>query len=676
MGDMGRKKKLLFLLLLVLTLMAGLLLTAAPAMAVGGDCITGYKLDNRTGFGIGGWTINVYKNGDFVKSNVTDNNTGYWQVCGLVPRNYTVCEVPKEGWTAVEPESGCYENVWLDGEDVWLGGQKVTNINFTNRENESCISGFKLHNKTEAGLANWTINVKNSTGAIVGSNVTNATGYWLVCGLPDGNYTICEENKPGWIQVSPDDCYDNVTVAGENLTGYNFTNTPRLACISGYKLSDYQLTCVGLTPGYWKNWDNHYNDSEFEQLLNGTIADGNISVADEIFANYNASPDQELTILKAHLLATQLTLHLTASGLHNPDDAYLTGECTIELEGNEFNVGEVVNNALNITANPGNYTRDEILEVKDQLDMINNLEGDGLIEGKVGLGLPGWTINVTNSAGVEWTTTTNDTGYWQVCGLAPGNYTVCEVPQTGWTAVEPESGCRNVTLDGVNQPNINFTNVKTELTCISGYKRNESNVGLKGWTIKVTNGTGGEWTAITNETGYWQICGLEPGDYVVTEVLKDGWKQLEPAEGNYSFTLAGDDKTGLNFTNTQEGIPGTGTPGYWKNHPGAWPVDNITIGGVNYTKDDAIANMSTPDKKDKTYTMFRALVAAKLNVLIGNDDSCIKDTIAAADEWMTEYPVGSGVKAGGKNSPWREGEPLYLELDKYNNGLLCAPSRG
>jgi PKD repeat protein len=122
--------------------------------------------------------------------------------------------------------------------------------------------------------------------------------------------------------------------------------------------------------------------------------------------------------------------------------------------------------------------------------------------------------------------------------------------------------------------------------------------------------------------------------------------------------------------------PGTGTPGYWMNHPEAWPVDEITIGGVTYTRDEAIELMKQSTKKDVTHIMFQALVAAKLNVLIGNDDSCIADTIAAADAWMADYgPVGSGVKAGGKDSPWREGEPLYLMLDDYNNGLLCAPAR-
>lgn len=119
--------------------------------------------------------------------------------------------------------------------------------------------------------------------------------------------------------------------------------------------------------------------------------------------------------------------------------------------------------------------------------------------------------------------------------------------------------------------------------------------------------------------------------------------------------------------------PGTGTPGYWMNHPEAWPVDEIEIGGVVYSKDEAIAYMKDPVKGDKTFTMFPALVAAKLNVLIGNDDSCVADTIAAADAWMAQYPIGSDVP--GNSDAWKDGEPLYKTLDDYNNGLLCAPHR-
>jgi hypothetical protein len=121
------------------------------------------------------------------------------------------------------------------------------------------------------------------------------------------------------------------------------------------------------------------------------------------------------------------------------------------------------------------------------------------------------------------------------------------------------------------------------------------------------------------------------------------------------------------------------TPGYWKNHPQAWPVEEIEIGGVVYSKAKALFLMRINGHKNKIFIMFRALVATKLNLIVGSDPSCIEETVAAAETWM-ENNVGLVVwwQAGkftkwGKKSPWREGEPLADTLDDYNNGLLCAP---
>src|SRR4029453_13947739 len=110
----------------------------------------------------------------------------------------------------------------------------------------------------------------------------------------------------------------------------------------------------------------------------------------------------------------------------------------------------------------------------------------------------------------------------------------------------------------------------------------------------------------------------------------------------------------LNNPNTDFGFyavnqPGTGTPGYWKNHPDAWPVSSITVGGVIYTRDQAISLLSNVGK-DKAKTMFSSLVAAMLNVMIGNDGSCINATIAAADAWISVNPPGSGV--AGSSAAW------------------------
>jgi hypothetical protein len=119
--------------------------------------------------------------------------------------------------------------------------------------------------------------------------------------------------------------------------------------------------------------------------------------------------------------------------------------------------------------------------------------------------------------------------------------------------------------------------------------------------------------------------------------------------------------------------PGTGTPGYWKNHPDAWPVATITVGGVTYTRDEAIALLEKPGR-DRTLTMFSSLVPAMLNVMIGNDVSCVSSTIDAADAWMATYgPVGGGVAA--PSYAWKVGEALHRLMDNYNNGMLCAPHR-
>lgn len=118
---------------------------------------------------------------------------------------------------------------------------------------------------------------------------------------------------------------------------------------------------------------------------------------------------------------------------------------------------------------------------------------------------------------------------------------------------------------------------------------------------------------------------------------------------------------------------GTGTIGYWKNHPQAWPVEGIQVGGVTYTKAQAIAIMSTPSRGDKTIDLFKQLVAAKLNVLIGNEPGCISGTIASADSWLVTYPVGSNVRSS--SAAWAIGGPLHTRLDDYNNGELCAPHR-
>jgi hypothetical protein len=112
---------------------------------------------------------------------------------------------------------------------------------------------------------------------------------------------------------------------------------------------------------------------------------------------------------------------------------------------------------------------------------------------------------------------------------------------------------------------------------------------------------------------------------------------------------------------------GTGTIGYWKNHPGDWPVYTV----MGFSQNEALSILKTPSRGDKSLTMAKQLIATYLNIADGNDSSCIDDTVAVADAWLADHGgVGSGQRS------WDgDGDLFKDDLDAYNNGLLCAPHR-
>ena len=196
----------------------------------------------------------------------------------------------------------------------------------------------------------------------------------------------------------------------------------------------------------------------------------------------------------------------------------------------------------------------------------------------------------------------------------------------------------------------------------------------------------------TDEFGFYYFQVYEPGTYSIAVQIPPG-TQPSPTDaggddaldsdgssdglGNsvatVTFSGGADANTDFGFNTPSVQQPGTGTPGYWKNHPEAWPVASITVGGVSYTMEQALFWLDSVGK-DKTTTMFSSLVSAKLNVLVGNDSSCVASTVVAADAWMATYgPVGSNVHAA--SFAWKVGEPLHRLMDNYNNGMLCAPHR-
>ncbi len=112
----------------------------------------------------------------------------------------------------------------------------------------------------------------------------------------------------------------------------------------------------------------------------------------------------------------------------------------------------------------------------------------------------------------------------------------------------------------------------------------------------------------------------------------------------------------------------TYTLGFWKNHPGDWPVSSLTLGSVTYGAADLLRVLNQPVKGNGLVSLAHQLIAAKLNVAAGASGPT--GTIADADALIGTLvvpPVGVGWLAPAVTGP------TTFVLDQYNKGLLGPP---
>lgn len=110
----------------------------------------------------------------------------------------------------------------------------------------------------------------------------------------------------------------------------------------------------------------------------------------------------------------------------------------------------------------------------------------------------------------------------------------------------------------------------------------------------------------------------------------------------------------------------THTQGYWKNHPEAWPVEEISLGGIPYSKAEAIAILEVSPQGDATYILAHELIAAKLNIASGADPSAVDGAIRDADQWLIVNPLGSDPEDPAR----ADGIDMAGILAEYNEGAL------
>ncbi len=117
------------------------------------------------------------------------------------------------------------------------------------------------------------------------------------------------------------------------------------------------------------------------------------------------------------------------------------------------------------------------------------------------------------------------------------------------------------------------------------------------------------------------------------------------------------------------------TQGFWKNHPEAWPVDELTLGNRTYTKAELLVILKTPTRGDASLILGHQLIAAMLNVAAGaGGTDAFMDDLAAAQAWMSanadadgKLPYRTSNRGAGALAS-ANAKMLGAMLDAYNNG--------
>jgi hypothetical protein len=136
------------------------------------------------------------------------------------------------------------------------------------------------------------------------------------------------------------------------------------------------------------------------------------------------------------------------------------------------------------------------------------------------------------------------------------------------------------------------------------------------------------------------------------------------AASPYSSTVIGTTKAQVGCTYTQ---------GYWKNHPEAWPVTNLTLGTVNYNQAQLLQIFNEPAGGNGLLILAHQLIATKLNVAGGADPSPVAANIASADAQIGSLvvpPIGAGFLSPASVNV------DATALDNYNNGNTSVPHCG
>ena len=466
-----------------------------------------------------GWTIELLKDGNVIATSTT-NADGLYDFPDLEPGTYAVREIQQAGWFQTEPvANGTYTETPTSGQNISnrdfgnFRGNTIEVVKFEDLDGDGALSAG------DQRVEGWEmiLNQSTSTRNVIDRQPTARNGVATFENVGPGWYRIVEAPRPGWERTTPDSFFDIfIDVSGELHTTDNSDAVIRfgnfdLGEVHGMKFEDLN--------GNGQRDRNEHGLEDWEVTLTGF----NAFTGTRYTATTTTDADGNYWFMDLPAGQVQVEETQQAGWMQ-------TFPGSPEVPGNHGPLA-IRSGSVHETKDFGNFRPGQIHGMK-----FNDLNGNGRKD-RGEPGLRNWVIGLIQGRDIIETTVTDENGNYWFMDLPAGRYQVGEVTRAGWVQTmpaDPERYTVNVVSSTVSEDN-DFGNFKEGEIHGTKFKDTNGNgvrdgrePGLGRWVIVLKKDGVPFDTAITNARGEYWFMNLGPGEYEVSEVQKEGWRQTKP----------------------------------------------------------------------------------------------------------------------------------------------------
>ena len=402
---------------------------------------------------VAGWHFEVKNSSGTVIGNYETDSTGIITL-DLEPGTYTVTETDgaKQYW----------ENDPNPTRTVTVKAGETAKVTFKNQyKGAAQIIKATTNGGTVAG---WHFEVKNSSGTVIGTCVTDSTGI-ITLDLEPGTYTVTETDGESQYWQNDPNPTKTVTVKAGQTAKVTFTNKYQ---------GEAQIIKTTTNGGTVAGWHFEVKNSS------GTVV-----------GNYVT--DSTGVIALALEPGTYTVTETDGEKEYWENDANPTKTVTVKA-----------GQTAKVT-----FTNKWLGKAK----VIKTATNGGSVEG--------WTFTIKNASGTFVGKYTTDADGLIAVNLEPGTYTVQETPVDDpyWVC---DTEVKTITVKAGETASVSFRNQYVGRAKIIKTLEDPDSGTVEGWTFEVKASDGSLIGTYTTGADGTIVCDLTPGTYTVTEILEDG----------------------------------------------------------------------------------------------------------------------------------------------------------